>query len=211
MMFGSFPSTMLVALRANSRLRWGAWAIAGILWLYAALVLRDQAQASAEAYLSAQKKIARVQDVLARTEWPERLEAARALRLDLEGRLWREATIGLAQASFQDWLNQTVQQAGLLKPNISVAAQETADGADSGAPALWKVSAKLGFDFSPKSFYPFLAKLATHEKRVMVESLAIRGAPVPRVELVVVALFQKPAPREGDADASRTGARPQNP
>lgn len=199
-------NTAVAELKANPRLRWGMWLIIGILWFYGILLLREAAENEAEAYLATSKKIAHIQGMDTQTDWPARLEAAQALRLSLESRLWREGTIGLAQASFQDWLSQAVQQATL--PNavvLKVAAQEETQGrSDSEASfgtydpalpaALWKVSAKLFFDFNPDSFYPFLDRLATHEKWIFVESLVIRGEPIPKVEINLVAYFQKPQP-----------------
>lgn len=195
----------IAELKANPRLRWGLWIIIGIVWLYVILVLREEVQRKTEIYQGELKKIARIQSESTQTGWPSRLEAAQALRLNLESRLWREDTIGLAQAKFQDWLNLAVQQANLPKAVLTVAAQEEAGVADKGSdspgksasplPAeLWKVSAKLAFDFNPQILYPFLARLATHEKQVSVESLTIRGAPVTRAEIMLVAYFQKPKP-----------------
>ena len=199
-------NTAVAELKANPRLRWGMWAIIGILWFYGILLLREAAQNETEAYLATSKKIAHIQGADTQTDWPSRLEAAQALRLSQENRLWREGTIGLAQASFQDWLSQTVQQANLPKAVVQkVAAQEETQGRgendtsfgtyESPLPAeLWKVSAKLFFDFNPDTFYPFLDRIATHEKWIFVESLVIRGEPIPRVEINLVAYFQKPEP-----------------
>lgn len=215
MVFTQTIRSALAELKVNPRLRWGAWLIIGMVWLYGILVLREQVEKKAGAYQGTLKKIARIQKAAAQMEWPSRLEAAQALRLNLESRLWREGTIGLAQAGFQDWLNQAVQQAGLPKAALTVAAQEDTGAADKSAvssgkgdtplpPGLWKVSAKLVFDFNPKSFYPFLARLTTHEKWILVESLTIRGSPVPRAEMVVVAFFQKPKPlQEGEAHETK--------
>jgi len=120
------------------------------------------------------------------------------LRINMENRLWRENTIGLAQAIFQDWLNQLTQQANLAKVQLAVAAQdgEAGGGKDqTGAEStfgLWKVSAKLAFDFNPQSFYPLLTRIAMHEKKVVIESLTIRSAPSPRAELLLVAYYLKP-------------------
>ena len=126
------------------------------------------------------------------------------MQLDLENGLWRESTIGLAQATFHDWLSQLIQQADIAKPQLMVAAQDEESAGGEGAasaggrgtlaaPGLWKVSARLAFDFNPQSFYPLLTRLTTQGKKVIVESLAIRSTPTPKAELVLVAYFQKPA------------------
>ena len=194
--------TGLATLKANPRLRWGVWGIVGILWFYGVLELRDEVRRQNEAYRAITHKIARLQGTAAHTEWLARLKDAQSRQVSLESRLWRESTIGLAQASFHDGLTQLTQQAGLAKVQLAVSAQEDEEGgkdagsADSrtAATGLWKVSAKLAFDFSPQSFYPLLRRIATQDKRVVVESLVIRSTPAPRAELLLVAYFQRPAP-----------------
>lgn len=211
-------SALLSGLKANPRLRLGLWLIVGIAWLYGLLLLRDEALHATSEHQTLAKKIARIQAQAAQSEWPERVEPAQALQLELESRLWRESTIGLAQAAFQDWLNQAVQQASLTRPMVTVAAQEESATEKNAAGAtetdhngnIWKVSAKLGFDFAPKSFYALMERLAGHDKQIVVETLIIRGAPTPRAEMVLVAYFQKPAAREeaagpGNGAASKPG------
>lgn len=188
-------------LGTNSRLRLGLALIVGILWLYGVLELRDRLDAAASAYRAAAHKAARSQAAGNEKKWPERADQASILRSQLEGRLWRAATVGLAQASFQDWLNSAAQQAQLPRPSLSTST-ETPETSDSGAgdgalnppsfPAdLIKVKAKLEFDFNPKTFNDFMLLTATHEKKIIVESLIIRTSPIPRVEMLLAAYFQK--------------------
>jgi len=199
MIFTQAVNSFLVELKANPRLRWGVWGIVGVLWFYGVLELRDEVQRQSDTYHSISKKISRTQETALRTEWPNRLVETQSLQLDLESRLWRESTIGLAQASFHDWLNLSAQQANLTKVQLTVAAQdgESFDGKDKSGnentSSLWKVSAKLSFDFSPQSFYPFMARIAAHDKKVAIESLVIRGTPSPKAELILAAYFLKPA------------------
>lgn len=200
-MMPSFSFAALRAeLKANPRLRLGLWAILGIFWLYLLLLLRDELHHAAGEHLALAKKVARAQALASQTEWEQRIEPAWALQVELEGRLWQAGTLGLAQAAVQDWLNQAVQQDGLARPISSVAAQEeaasdksfTEDQEQSMAADLWKVSAKLSFDFTPRKFYALMGRLYGADKQIVVESLSIRGAPVPRAEMVLSAHFQKP-------------------
>jgi hypothetical protein len=190
--------------KSNSRFRWGVWGIVGIVWLYGVLELRDQVGRKGNDYRAVSQKVVRAKSTATQEEWIVRRDEARTAALAWEGRLWREGTIGLAQATFHDWLRQLVSQAGVTGTQLTVAAQseEGASGrspSNSGdkevlaAPGLWKVSARVAFDFHPQSFYPMLARLAGSERRVVIESLVIRSMPSPRAELGVVAYFQKPA------------------
>lgn len=210
-------SAFLDELRNNPRLRWGLLGIAGILWFYCVLELRDQVQAKEDGYRALSKKIARIQSTAAQTDWPTRLSDARALQTRLEKDLWRETSIGLAQASFNDWLSQLAQQANLGKIQLSVAAQgeeaagkEKSDKSASAAPnGLWKASAKLAFDFNPQTFYPFLGKLANNDRQVVIESLTVRSLPAPKAEMLLVAYFlnQKPVVEAEKAKADEAKAK----
>ena len=192
-------SPLLASIKSNPRLRLGLWFVLGIAWLYAILLLRDETGHAASEHQALAKKVARIEAQAGQVEWIERVEPARALLLQQENRLWRESTIGLAQAAFQDWLNQAVLQASLTRPMVTVAAQEEstlekkATGAKDAEPNsdIWKVSAKISFDFTPKNLYALLARLSAHEQQIVVETLVIRGAPVPRAEMLLVAYFQK--------------------
>lgn len=180
----------LAEVKSNPRLRWGLWLIAATLWFYGVLVLRDEVPRQTEAWRAITKKLARTELVAVQTEWPARRDEALTAQVEYENRLWRATTAGLAQASFTDWLNQLAQEAGVGKLLLSAASQEEESG---GVAGLWKVSARLSFDFTPSTFYPLLSRIATYPKKVGIESLVIRGSPSPRAELMVVAYFQRPA------------------
>ena len=192
-------NALLAELRANPRLRWGLWIIAGVLWLYGVLALHDAVQTKRDSYLVLIQRVTRLQGTATQGEWSKRLAEAKSLQLNLESRLWRESTIGLAEATFHDWLYQLAQQASLGNVQLQVAAQDDVSGqkgtANGDAPIasdLWRVSAKLSFDFNPQSFYPLLAQISSHEKKVSVESLVIRSMPTPKAELLLVAYFLRP-------------------
>ena len=193
-------SPLLASIKSNPRLRLGLWLVLGIAWLYAILLLRDEAGHAVSEHQALAKKVARIEAQAGQVEWIERVEPARALLLQQENRLWRESTIGLAQAAFQDWLNQAVQQASLTRPMVTVAAQEEstlekkATGAKDAEPNsdIWKVSAKISFDFTPKNLYTLLARLSAHSQQIVIETFVIRGSPTLRAEMLLVAYFQKP-------------------
>ena len=137
----------------------------------------------------------------------------------LESGLWRGDSLGLSRAALQDWLAQQMKQAQVPRPLITLAAQDedapAAAGSAGAAPdaaaadlaaGLWKVKAKLNFDFTAESLPLLLARLAAPSPRVTVESLRVVREPVARVEMVVVAYFQKPQPAQ--AAPGNTGARP---
>lgn len=209
-------SPLLAAVKANSRLRLGVLAIVAIAWLYGLLLLRDEIGLAAGEYQAVSKKLARVQLQATQTGWIARVEPARSAQLELESKLWRESTVGLAQAAFQDWLNQAVQQANLTRVSVAVGAQEETVAGKNAASStetdttagLWKVTAKISFDFTPKGLYSLLGRLEGYDKQIVVESVVVRGTPSPRAEMVLVAFFQRPAPANQPGEPP-AGARKQ--
>lgn len=200
-------SLTIAAIRENPRLRIGIFVIFGILWFYGLLVLGEEVTLAGREHQTMARKLARLNAQATQTEWAARAGPTLAIQLDLESRLWREGTIGLAQAAFQDWLNQAMSQSGVTRTAAIVAAQEDSAVEKSGANTtgadptrdLWKVSAKASFDFTPKGLYTLLGRLEGYEKQITVESLIVRGSQVPRVEMVLVAYFQKPSTVAKDA------------
>jgi hypothetical protein len=193
-------SRLLAEARGNRRLRWGLWAILGLLWAYGVLALRDEAAVRANTYIVAARRAAQQETEAQSTGWMSRAEAARVLKAQLESRLWQANSIGLAQAALQDWLSRALQAAKAVRPAVTVTASDTpvAEGAPGGGRGqvedLWKVSAKLEFAFAPESLMAVLEALEGSQHTVAVESLEVRTEPTPRAEIGVVAYFQRPRP-----------------
>lgn len=190
---------MLIQIRSNPRLRWGLWAIFGILWLYAILVLRDVLQDKQDKYHAVIQSVSRLNAQLTQPEWTSRVVSAKTMAVQMESRLWQAPTSGLAQAAFQDWLKTTLAQAGLNQPVLTVT---VLDGATSTAMAaaspavstptdLWKVRATLSFEFNPENFIALMNKIEFGEKLVSIEALSLRKEPAPRVDMQLTAYFQK--------------------
>jgi hypothetical protein len=180
-------------LKANPRLRGGLWLCIAILWFYGIVNLQEASVAKAKEYETLVKRSARSQATADQKAWQGRVDEAREIERSLAKRLWHEPTQGLAQAAFQDWLVQALQQGAILKPQMTVVAQEgpKAPGAGKGYDEMWKVSARVAFDFDPKTFTPFIDKLAGHEKWIGLETLNVRSSPSPRAEMTLVAYFSK--------------------
>ena len=189
-------------LAASGRLRLGLALIVAVLWFYGALLVRDARDERTRAFRTASVQLVRLQQAAQQAEWPQRLDEAKVAVAQLESGLWRGDSLGLSRAALQDWLAQQLKQANVGRPLITLAAQEedSAWAAGAGgdmaamelASGLWKVKAKLNFDFNAEGLHVLLAKLAAPSSRVMVESLRVVREPVGRVEMVVVAYFQKP-------------------
>lgn len=180
----------LTELKASARLRLGLALIVAVLWLNGILSLRDQVAEEGKRQGQLAGKINRARLYATQTEWPERLRQIQITLAELEGRLWRSDTQGLAQAAFHDWLAQSLRTAAVGRPEITLM-QEASAGKSEGEDSLWKIKAKLGFDFTSQSFHQWLSQLAGHDRQIIIEQLSVRLEPLPRVEAVLVAPFQK--------------------
>lgn len=180
-------------LKANPRLRAGLWLCVAILWFYGIVTLQEASVAKAKEYETLVKRSARSQATADQKAWQGRVEDARAVERSLAGRLWHEPTQGLAQAAFQDWLVLALQQATIVKPQLTVVAQEgpKPQGGSKGNDDIWKVNARVAFDFDPRTFTQLVDKLASHEKWIVLEALNVRSSPPPRAEMTLVAYFSK--------------------
>jgi len=193
---------LLNELRENPRLRWGVALIIGIFWLYGILLLRETLQEQEQQHRATVLSISRLRAQLAQPEWAARVAPARDMAMQLEGRLWQAPTSGLAQAAFQDWLNAAMIKAGVTHPQITVTVIDEAvanvpnQNQDLGTTTpvdLWKIRAKLGFDFSSATLLDFMSRIENHEKQIIVDTLNARKEPAPRVEVELYGYFQKQA------------------
>jgi len=182
--------SLLDHLASQPRLRWGLWLILGIIWLNLDLSLRDQVKARTATFQQTERNLARTQNQATQSEWLERAETARLAKVALEETLWKAGTQGLAQAEFQDWLNRQFTSAGIPRPNIHVSLFNPEQESTASMPGdLWRVGAKLQFDFDPKSLTDVLRRIASNKQRIVVESITVRQQPTPRVEAQLSAYF----------------------
>lgn len=193
-------------LRTNSRLRLWLSLIVGAIGLYGVLLLRDALHNAEQQQRAVAQSVTRLRAQLAQPEWLERLPPAKILAVQLESRLWQAPTAGLAQAALQDWLNATLLQSQATKPQITVTVIDeismggdstpttppaVADGAPTTPPDLWKIKAKVGFDFTPASLQAFLSRIENHDKQIIVDALNVRKEPLSHVEVELLTYFQK--------------------
>lgn len=194
----------LTQLRENPRLRWGVALVIGTCWLYAVLLLRDNLQEESRQHRSATLSLARLHNQLTQSEWLARVTPAKTLAVQLEGRLWQAATSGLAQAAFQDALNAAVVKAAVPHPQISVTVVDDVAASspapiqpiqDAGRPTpadLWKVKAKLSFDFTAASLLELMNQIESHPRQIVIGTLGVNKDLPNHVELELYAYFQKP-------------------
>ena len=192
-------------LRANPRLRLGLAVIAGTLGFYGLLAWQDHQQELAAQGQRLSAQVQRLSSRQAMDQWPQRAEDAQQVLQAVQRRLWRQSSVGLAQAEFQDWLREQLRRTNALNAVVKIAeADEPAARAGAGAGAgadttaraprsdLTRVSAQVEFaNTDPQILLALLAGLAGPERTVVVQVLSVKPQ---RVEMRLAAWFLLPAP-----------------
>ena len=180
-------SLLVTELRKNTRLRAGLWFIIGLLLSYITLLLNDYQGTLQQAHQNAIKRLNQLQSVAHQTQWLERASQAKALRTQLEVKFWHANTQGLAQATFQKWLDTQVNSAKMEKANLRI--QSTF--ALPKQPNIWKITARLDASFTRQSLHQLLLAMAKHPQFIVTERLQIRNQNrIARFTLIVSAYFQ---------------------
>jgi len=180
-------SLLVTELRKNTRLRAGLWFIIGLLLSYITLLLNDYQGTLQQAHQNAIKRLNQLQSVAHQTQWLERASQAKALRTQLEVKFWHANTQGLAQATFQKWLDTQVNSAKMKKANLRI--QSTF--ALPKQPNIWKITARLDASFTRQSLHQLLLAMAKHPQFIVTERLQIRNQNrIARFTLIVSAYFQ---------------------
>ncbi len=196
--------------RSNPRLRYGVYAIFAIMWFYGSLVLRDAVTIKREAWLAAESRIARAKVVANSGDWASRAGDVKAALNDFESLLWKEGSLGLAQAAVQESINRSLTAGGLIGRQVKVTVSDTPLSPDM--PEVVAIRARVLVDFRPTAVNAWLAAMArdVSEKKpaMIVESLSVRGAPSPTADIELVAYALKP---ESTAPANSSGGTTSGP
>ncbi len=180
--------------RGNPRLRYGVYVIAAIMCIYGILVLRDAVTAKREAWAATEARIARARALANSGDWVNRASEVKAAMSEFESLLWKEGSLGLAQAAVQESVTRTLTSAGLTARQVKVTVSDAPLSAEM--PEIVPIRARVLIDFRPLAVNAWLAAMArdVSEKRpaMVIESLTIRGAPAPVADIELVAYALRP-------------------
>jgi hypothetical protein len=185
-------NTLLAEIKASPRLRIGLALVFSVLWANGLLSLRDLLADAAKRHGQLTAQITRMRQYAKQTDWPERAKEAQMVITAQEVRLWHSGTPGLAQAAFQDWLVQNLKKAVVSRQEATLIQEGSTHKLENGED-IWKIKARLSFDFSAQSFNTWIALLASAERQVVIEKLTVHVEPIPRVEAILAAPFEKTA------------------
>jgi len=173
--------------RANTRLRWGVWAILAIFWLWLSLLAQDQATAWRGEADEARAELQRLRPLQSGGAiWTQRAEDARKHLEAARSMLWSGSSQGLVEAALQDTLRAWAEKSGLPVRELSIM------GAGERARSQPAVRARLVVDMNNRlALMGLLAELGRSPKLMLVDSLRLRPLAQPaRAELEVRVLFQ---------------------
>jgi hypothetical protein len=173
-------------IKTNLRLRMALAVIVAILGWNALLDARASLDTTRTAYRQAANQSARLANMKNWTVWPGRNKQSQALVQQLESRLWRYPTVGLAQASLQDWLMQSLVRQKVNQPAVALVEDGPADAGtpkktSSGSSGLPKdvavVRFKMDFTADGPTAQGVLAAWLDADRPWRVESLNLRRQP----------------------------------
>jgi hypothetical protein len=178
--------SLLKELRNNARLRIGLGVIAVIVASYLFLLLDEYRQKLQTEHQSLVKRLAQLESVTQQTQWTQHASDARALLVQLEDKLWRANSKGLAQANLQAWLDAQVKAATIAETRLTM--ESTVDS--TKYENLWQVTAQINGNFTAQSLDKLLLAFTKNPQWVIVDRLEIYRTKPAKFLLVVTAFFQ---------------------
>ena len=173
-------------LRNNSRLRIGLGVIIVILASYIFLLLDEYRQKLQTEHQTLVKRLAQLEGVTQQTQWNQRATDTRGLLVQLEDKLWRANSKGLAQANLQAWLDSQIKAAAITETRLTMESTVDSTKYDN----LWQVSAQINGNFTATSLDTLLLAFTKNPQWVIVDRLEIYRTKPAKFLLVVTAFFQ---------------------
>lgn len=175
---------LVAQVRANRRLAIALALIPLMLWAYLVLSTQTLVDDAGSRLNQRRDEVARLERVANDAAWAQRAKLAEARRNELEGRLWRIETEGLARAEFQDWVLSTARKAGIGRPS---ATSQRTDGEGTATSGYRAINVSLSGDFSPDTLQALLGAIANEKRLIIINSMRIQRQPLPRIDMVLTA------------------------
>jgi hypothetical protein len=186
-------------LQRNARMRWMVVAGGLVFVWYVLLLAGEFRQEQENAYRPLHQQLVRLEGMQAkgeRLDFSGRLAKELETSAEIESRLWRAATAGLAGADFQSWLQGVAKTSGMEKIRLELSELRPRD--DMLRP-LWKLEADLSGFAEPAAVLDFLAAVAASNNMVVIERLRYSPGRGNRITLLLVAHFLLDSEQDGGA------------
>ena len=178
---------LLTEFKSNQRFRVLVWAVVVILLIYFSLLLRDIQTELESDFLQVHKRVQEISSVSAQKSWLKNADESSTLKMRAESEFWSSRSEGLAQATFQTWLDQQLEGFHTKNTRIRMLPVERKEDALN----LWKVSARIQADSDPSQMQRFLFRIESLDKITIVDTLKVYNDRRKAFDMVVTAWFRK--------------------
>ncbi|WP_331344927.1 hypothetical protein [Cellvibrio sp. UBA7661] len=180
---------------ANPRLRWMLWGILYIFLMYFALSLGEWRAEQQQEISQLQRTATKLEQLESQTEWPDRWAAEQAVSSQLQGRVWKAKTIGLAEADLQNYLRNLINNHNGDGLRLRLAPTETVV---IGGENMFKVSADVSAVLSVLQIDSLMRAMAEHPQALLVERFSYSAQRSGQFNMLVTAYFSS---AENDTNA----------
>lgn len=184
---------------ANPRLRWMLWGILYIFLIYFALSLGEWRVEHQQEINQLQRTINKLEQLESQTEWPQRWTAEKEVGAQLQQRLWKAKTAGLAEADLQNYLRDLINNHNADGLRLRLAPTETVV---IGGESLFKVSADVSAVLGIAQIDNLMRSMAEHPQALLVERFAFSPQRTGQLNMLVTAYFSA-----ADTSSAETGAQ----
>lgn len=171
---------------ANPRLRWMLWGILYIFLIYFALSLGDWRAEQQQSINQLQRTAIKLDQLESQTEWPQRWEAEKQTGAQLQQRVWKAKTVGLAEADLQNYLRNLVNKHNGDGLRLRLAPTETQV---LGGETLFKVSADVSAVINVAQIDNLMRAMAENPQSLLVERFGYSPQRTGQFNMLVTAYF----------------------
>lgn len=182
-------------LKADARLRAGAWLIALIVALQPIWLIQDYRFEKEAAFEDLLRQEAKILRTTSEDFWQDRATRSREDLSNLEKNVPIVSSLGVAKATLQNQLSNYLEQ--INAQNIRLDVQ---DPANVIKPIdTYRVSARIELDFNEADLQALLTIFEKSEQAMVVEKLEINPSRSTKAQLILAVYFKLEAPREDNA------------
>jgi len=182
---------------ANPRLRWMLWGILYIFLMYFALSLSDWRAQQGQSINQLQRTAVKLEQLESQTEWPQRWADEKQVSEQLNKRLWKATTPGLAEADLQNYLRNLLNNHNADGVRLRLAPTETLV---IGGESLFKVSAEVSGVIGSARINAFMRAMAEHPQILLVERFSYSPQRAGQLSLLVTGYFSAAEEPASEAD-----------
>lgn len=171
---------------ANPRLRWGVGIALMIASLYAALVLNDWRNRLHAEYQQESVRLVKTASLAGQQQWVARAQQARDLRRALEAKVPASATLGLAQAEAQSWIQELVRAFG----GRDMTSQARAPVRVSANGDVWKIPVTIRGGLTSSQYLEMLRRIEGNERLIVVEQVTLDNQRRLTIDMTISAFYR---------------------